>query len=127
LNVVGIELPPLRLRGNDVVALAERLVHKLAQENRRMVDGLSDAARRKIAAYHWPGNLPELENAVLSAVLLTEGPFVEPEALPFQPVAESFETLRIPGVTMAEVERYVITKTFEAAEQSSVRAAEILE
>jgi two-component system, NtrC family, response regulator HydG len=127
LSVVTIDMPPLRLRGSDVVALAERLVHKFAQENRRLVDGLSDAARRKVAAYHWPGNLPELENVLHSAVLLTEGVFVEPEALPFQPVAESFETLRIPGATMAEVERYVITKTFEAAEQSSARAAEILD
>lgn len=127
LDVVSIEMPPLRLRGNDVVALAERLVHKFAQENRRLVDGLSDAARRKVAAYHWPGNLPELENVLLSAVLLTEGTFVEPEALPFQPVAESFESLRIPGATMAEIERYAITKTFEAAEQSSSRAAEILD
>jgi two-component system response regulator HydG len=127
LSVVTIEMPPLRLRGSDVVALAERLVHKFAQENRRLVEGLSDAARRKVAAYHWPGNLPELENVLHSAVLLTEGVFVEPEALPFQPVAESFESLRIPGATMAEVERYVITKTFEAAEQSSARAAEILD
>ena len=127
LNVVSIDMPPLRLRGNDVAALAERLVHKFAQENRRLVDGLSDAARRKIAAYHWPGNLPELENALLSAVLLTEGAFVEPEALAFEPVAESFENLRIPGATMAEVERYVITRTFEAAEYSSARTAEILD
>lgn len=127
LSVVVIDVPPLRLRGSDVIALAERLVHKFARENRRLVDGLSDAARRKVAAYHWPGNLPELENVLHSAVLLSEGMFVEAEVLPFQPVAESFESLRIPGATMAEVERYVITKTFEAAEQSSSRAAEILD
>ena len=127
LNVVSIEMPPLRLRGSDVMLLAEHYVHQFAQENRRPIDGLSDGARRKIAAHHWPGNLRELENAMQRAVLMSEGTLIEPEALPFETNPAVFDGIRIPGATMAEIEKFAITKTFDAAEGSTARAAEILD
>jgi two-component system, NtrC family, response regulator HydG len=127
LNVVSIDMPPLRLRGNDVVLLAEHFVMKFARENQRAIDGLSEEARRKISTHHWPGNVRELENAMERAVLFTEGTLVMAEALPFEAVPGHMEGLRIPGATMAEVEKYVITKTLEAADGSTARAAEILD
>jgi two-component system response regulator HydG len=127
LNVVTIEMPPLRLRGSDVVLLAEHFVTKFARENQRAIDGLSEEARRKVSAHHWPGNVRELENAMQRAVLFTEGNLVPAEALPFDAVPAQVDGIRIPGSTMAEVEKYVITKTLEAADGSTARAAEILD
>ncbi len=127
LNVVNIEMPPLRLRGSDVVQLAEHFVTRFAHENQRAIDGLSDEARRKISAHNWPGNVRELENAMQRAVLFTEGSSVTADALPFEAVPAHADGIRIPGSTMAEVEKYVITKTLEAADGSTARAAEILD
>jgi two-component system response regulator HydG len=127
LSVVEIEMPPLRLRGTDVMLLAEQFVHRFAQENRRPIDGLSDGARRKVALHQWPGNLRELENTMQRAVLLSEGPLIELEALPFNVDPALFDGIRIPGATLAEIEKFAITKTFDAAEGSTARAAEILD
>ena len=127
LNVVSMEMPPLRLRGPDVALLAEHFVLRFARENQRNIEGLSEDARRKVSAHHWPGNVRELENAMERAVLFTDGNLVTAEALPFDAVPADVEGIRIPGSTMAEVEKYVITKTLEAADGSTARAAEILD
>jgi two-component system, NtrC family, response regulator HydG len=127
LNVVRLEMPPLRLRGGDVVLLAEHFIAKFARENQRTVEGLSDDARQKIAAHRWPGNVRELENAMERAVLFTEGRLVQAEALPFDTVPATFEDIQVPGASMAQVEKYVILKTLEAADGSTARAAEILD
>jgi two-component system response regulator HydG len=127
LNVVNIEMPPLRLRGADITLLAEHFVAKFARDNQRTVDGLSDTARQKIAGHRWPGNVRELENAMERAVLFTEGNLIEAEALPFDTVPATFEDIQVPGATMAQVEKYVILKTLEAADGSTAQAAEILD
>src|SRR5450432_3482920 len=64
LNVVHIEMPPLRLRGQDVSTLAEHFVRRFSEENHKRVNGLSAGARSKIIAHRWPGNVRELENAM---------------------------------------------------------------
>ncbi|MEI9941874.1 MAG: sigma-54 dependent transcriptional regulator [Pseudomonadota bacterium] len=127
LNVVQLEMPPLRLRGNDVGLLAEHFVARFARQNQRSIEGLSDEARRKIAGHRWPGNVRELENAMERAVLFTEGNWVLDGALPFETVPSTFENIQVPGATMAEVEKYVILKTLDAADGSNARAAEILD
>jgi DNA-binding NtrC family response regulator len=127
LNVVHIEMPPLRLRGQDVVALAEHFLRKFALENHRQIRGLSPAARAKISAHRWPGNVRELENAMERAVVFTLGDTVEPEALPFDAAPDTSDGVRIPGATLAEIEKHAILTTLEAAEGSTGRAAEILD
>ena len=127
LNVVQLEMPPLRLRGNDILLLAEHFVARFARQNQRSIEGLSDKARRKIAGHRWPGNVRELENAMERAVLFTEGNWVSDEVLPFETVPSTFEDIQVPGATMAEIEKYAILKTLEAAEGSTARAAEILD
>jgi len=127
LNVVHLQMPPLRLRGQDVATLADHFLRKFARENHRQIDGLSAAARSKLLAHRWPGNVRELENAMERAVVFTEGQWVEPEALPFEAVPDVADGLRIPGASMAEIEKYAILKTLEAAEGSTTRAAEILD
>jgi two-component system response regulator HydG len=127
LNVVHIEMPPLRLRGHDVMVLAEHFLQKFARENQRRIDGVTDAARAKIIAHSWPGNVRELENAMERAVVFSEGPLVEAEALPFESVALGLDGILIPGASLAEIERYAITKTLEATGGSTSRAADILD
>jgi len=127
LNVVHVEMPPLRLRGQDVAALADHFLRKFARENHRQIDGLSAAARAKLLAHRWPGNVRELENAMERAVVFTEGTLVEAEALPFDATPEVADGVRIPGASMAEIEKHAILSTLEAAEGSTTRAAEILD
>ena len=74
LNVVHIEMPPLRVRAGDVLVLANYFLHRFAEENHKPVEQFSDAARAKILAQPWRGNVRELENAIERAVVLSEGP-----------------------------------------------------
>ena len=128
LNVVHIDMPPLRQRGNDVVLLAEHFLRQFARENHRRIDGFSDAARAKLVAHRWPGNVRELENAVERAVVFTEGELIEAEALPFDAAPATIEGgPRIPGATMAELEKHAILATLEAVGGSTSRAAEMLD
>ena len=127
LNVVHIEMPPLRLRGADVGALADHFLKRFSLENHKHVEGFTKAAREKLLAFRWPGNVRALENAIERAVVLTTGQLIDEDDLPFEAAPDALGTLRIPGATMAEIERYAITKTLEATEGSTARAAEILD
>ncbi|HEY0466393.1 MAG TPA: sigma-54 dependent transcriptional regulator [Polyangiaceae bacterium] len=127
LNVVRIDMPALRLRGSDVIVLADHFMRKFARENHRQIDSLSPAARAKLLAHRWPGNVRELENAMERAVVFTDGDTVEPDALPFEAMPETTDGVRIPGASMAEIEKYAILSTLEAAQGSTTRAAEILD
>ena len=128
LNVVHIEMPPLRARGNDVVVLADHFLRRFAKENGKVLDGFSDEAMAKILAHRWPGNVRELENAVERAVVVATGSRVELADLPFEVSAASGKgSVQIPGATMAEIERYAIESTLEAVGGSTSRAAEMLD
>ena len=87
----------------------------------------SDAARSKILSHSWPGNVRELENAMERAVVFSEGLLVEVDALPFDSVPLGFDDILVPGASLAEIERYAITKTLAAVGGSTSRAAEILD
>src|SRR5262249_45244595 len=77
LNVVRIEMPPLRLREGDVLLLANHFLRTFAAENKKTITGLSDGARAKILGHNWPGNVRELQNALERAVVLSEGSMIE--------------------------------------------------
>jgi two-component system, NtrC family, response regulator HydG len=127
LNVVHIEMPPLRLRGQDIVVLAEHFLRKFGRESHRQIDGLTPAARSKLVAHRWPGNVRELENAMERALVFSEGNMVDADALPFDTAPDAPDGIRIPGATLAELEKHAILATLEAAEGSTTRAAEILD
>ncbi len=127
LNVVHIEMPPLRLRGADIVMLAEHFLRRFALENHRRVEGFTDRARTKLMGSRWPGNVRALENTIERAVVLSSGPLIDADDLPFEAAPESFGSVRIPGATMAEIERYAILKTLEATGGSTTKAADILD
>jgi len=127
LNVVHIEMPALRVRGADVFALAMHFLRRFADDNRKNIDRLTDAARFKILAYGWPGNVRELENALERAVVMAEGSSIDADDLPFLVAQPAGGPVRIPGSTMAEIERYAIEATLEASDGSTTRAAEMLD
>lgn len=82
LNVVSLELPPLRQRDNDVLLLAEHFLNEFAQEFSKKVRGMKTEAKRALASYSWPGNIRELRNAIERAVILTSGPVIVLDDLP---------------------------------------------
>jgi DNA-binding NtrC family response regulator len=128
LNVVSVEMPPLRLRGSDILVLAEHFLRRFALENHKQIDGFTSRAKTKLRSHRWPGNVRELENAIERAVVLCEEAKLDDTHLPYaSPTAESLEGITIPGATMAELERFAILKTLEAVEGSTVRAAELLD
>ena len=127
LNVVHLEMPPVRLRGSDVIVLANAFLRRFAEDNKKPVDDFSDEARTKILAHRWPGNVRELENAVERAVVLCEGSRIEADDLPFEAATPMRGPIRVPGATMAEIERWAILATLEATGGSTARAAELLD
>ncbi|CAN5855552.1 sigma-54-dependent response regulator transcription factor ZraR [soil metagenome] len=70
LNVVRLEMPPLCLRGSDVLVLANAFLRRFAEDNKKPVEDFSEEARTRILAHRWPGNVRELENAIERAVVL---------------------------------------------------------
>ena len=81
LNVIPIDVPPLRARGNDVILLAEYFLRRFAAETGRPKKRLSSGAMSKLRAYHWPGNVRELRNVVERIAILMKGEAVEPEEI----------------------------------------------
>jgi len=79
--VIRIELPPLRERPEDVLALAQRFLVELAEGGARPLRGFTEGALRRLQSHPWPGNVRELRNAVERAVLMAEGPRIRAEDL----------------------------------------------
>jgi two-component system response regulator HydG len=128
LNVVHAEMPPLRLRGGDILVLAEHFLRRFALDDHKAIEGFTDRARMKLRGYRWPGNVRELENAVERAVVLCDTDKIDEEHLPFGGSgASTLDGISVPGATMAELEKYAILKTLEAVDGSTVRAAELLD
>ncbi len=127
LNVVHVHMPPLRLRGHDALVLAEHFLKKFAEENHSGLEGFTERARQRIARHAWPGNVRELENAIERAVVLCDGGAIDEDLLPFEDAPDVQAGIRVPGSTMAEIERHAILSTLEAVGGSTARAAEILD
>lgn len=87
INVVRIDLPPLRSRGDDIGLLAEFFANRAAAESGRSVAGLSTDVYQVLRNYHWPGNVRELQNAVRRAIALTRSPVAGVDDLPDDVVA----------------------------------------
>ena len=82
LNVIELELPPLRQRPEDILRLAGRFLEFFARSARKQTPELSKAAQDALTAYDWPGNIRELRNAIERAVILWPAQLVEPQAFP---------------------------------------------
>ncbi|GAI05536.1 unnamed protein product, partial [marine sediment metagenome] len=87
LNVVTIELPPLRKRKEDISLLAQHFLSKFALENKREFTGFSPEAMEFLLSYDWPGNIRELENAIERAVILAKDSLITVADLPQENVS----------------------------------------
>ncbi len=128
LNVIDIQLPPLRRRRSDVPTLAAFFLDKYSRENDKHVESFSDEALARLAAYDWPGNVRELENVVERAVVLADGNCIELRHLPaeLEPGQLDRSGISIPGSSMADIEKHAILATLEMCGGSTSRAAEML-
>jgi two-component system repressor protein LuxO len=82
LLVVPVELPPLRARGHDAVLIARDFLKRFAKEDGKALRGFSPEAENALAAYHWPGNVRQLQNVIRSVVVLNDGELVTSDMLP---------------------------------------------
>ena len=132
VNVVHVDLPPLRSRGNDVLALAQTFVARFAERHGKPVRGLSPEAAGKLLAYAWPGNVRELQNAIERAVALARFETVQVDDLP--PRVQSYEPSHVlvastdptELVTLEEVERRYIERVMEAVAWNKTEATRVL-
>ena len=128
LNVVGLRLPPLRERREDIGLLAVYFLKKYTEENNKPMGGFSPEALRLMEQYPWPGNVRELENIIERAVLLETGDVINPDSLPTDirnPVVgdlPSHEEL----LSLEQLVRARIIETLQKTGNNKARAAEIL-
>jgi len=125
INVVSIQLPPLRDRKEDVPLLVQHFLRKYCIENKKEIDGLSEEAFRFLIKYDWPGNVRELENAIERAVVITKGRIVLLEDLP-GPIRAEGEFKPATNMQLREVEKEHILHALELNNWNITRTAKIL-
>jgi DNA-binding NtrC family response regulator len=123
LNVVGLTLPPLRQRKQDIPLLAEHFLHRYVQETHRPVDRISREALDEMMVYDWPGNVRELENAIERAVVVGKARQILPEDLPIvcRPTVAAAR-----GVTLEDVEKEHIRQILNDQQWNVARSARAL-
>jgi two-component system response regulator HydG len=127
LNVVNIEMPPLRARPSDLLPLATHFLRRFAKENGKNIEAFDADAVERIAGYRWPGNVRELENVIERAVVLCDGSRLTARHLPAGVGAAMRSGIRIPGSTLAEIERHAIVTTLDACSGRTTQAANMLD
>jgi transcriptional regulator with PAS, ATPase and Fis domain len=130
LNVITIDLPPLRSRREDIPMLADFFIKKFAQENDRQVRTISPEALRALLDYAWPGNVRELENVIERAVVLSAGNTIGSDLLPDQLAGRSSMQVLDPRPDaslfeiMEECERRIIMDMLEKCTWNQTEAAD---
>ncbi|HKK27252.1 MAG TPA: sigma-54 dependent transcriptional regulator [Gemmatimonadota bacterium] len=130
LNVISLELPPLRERKDDVPLLAEHFLGRLVEERGMERKTISGNAMEILTRHRWPGNVRELENVIERAVVLTDGSTIEPSALPERVKEEPREPLVSdeppPNPSLEVIEQAYIAHVLKAEGGNKTRAAEVL-
>jgi two-component system response regulator HydG len=135
LEVIPVQLPPLRERRGDIPALAEHFLQKKCAQLGRALRGFTPAAERALAAYSWPGNVRELENVVERTVVLSDGEEIDASDLPlFASAGASGGTDSAAGEgasgslnqQLEDLERRLIEEALQQSGGVKTQAAEIL-
>ena len=131
LNVVTVDVPPLRQRREDIPLLADFFLKQYAQKNRRLIKGFTPRATDLLMRYEWPGNVRELENIIERAVIMARGEMMTPLEFPndLQNLDEALKESRIDltsGRSLKEVEKVLILRTLEETGGNRTHAARIL-
>jgi two-component system response regulator HydG len=131
LNVVTLNVPPLRDRRDDIALLAQHFLERYAKKNRKRVKGFSPVAMDMLLKYEWPGNVRELENALERAVILLAGDHITEKELPLsitQTYSEQSDWMPLQSATngslsLVEIEKTAIIATLEEAGGNKSEAA----
>ena len=132
INVIGLEMPPLRSRGTDILRLAEHFQMQFAASEQKPIEGLAEGVGEKLLSYSWPGNVRELRNVMERAVALTRYDKITVEDLPKKIRDFRGGTVFIGGmdptelVPMEEIERRYIAHVLEAVGGNQTQAARVL-
>jgi transcriptional regulator with PAS, ATPase and Fis domain len=133
INVLSIDVPPLRERREDIPVLINFFLKKHTRNTSRLIRGLTPEARKVMLDYAWPGNVRQLESAIERAILLAEADYITVEDLPLEarqetrPVAEG-AGFKLPaeGVNFEDVERNLILQAMERTDYNITKAAKLL-
>ncbi|MCR9198475.1 MAG: sigma-54 dependent transcriptional regulator [Planctomycetaceae bacterium] len=138
LNVVSLQLPPLRERPADIPLLMEHFLKEMTRKTGREVSGFSRTARRALLSYHWPGNIRQLRNSIESMVVMDIDGLLDVDDLPAEiaPLVESEDTLaEVEGISgadsligrpMDEVEKYYIQRALELTDGNREETSRLL-
>jgi len=134
LNVVTIEMPPLRERKEDVAALAGFFIKRFSGELKKKIEGLDPDALKLLMRYHWPGNIRELENAIERAMLLADGTHIAADDLRLGDTGalgsprETASIIKIPptGIPLEDIERLALIEALKMSNWVQKDAAELL-
>ncbi len=133
INVLSIDVPPLRERREDIPVLIDFFLKKHTRNTSRLIRGLTPDARKVMLDYAWPGNVRQLESAIERAILLAEADYITVEDLPLEvrqetrPAAEG-AGFKLPaeGVNFEDVERNLILQAMERTDYNITKAAKLL-
>ena len=129
LNIIRIEVPPLRERSEDVVPLVDLFLNRACERQSRSFIGVSAAAMRRLVAYHWPGNARELANVIERAVVLCDHDTLLPEDFDV-PKNGGVEALLAQGadgnIPLEEIERAYVRRVLEEHGGNKAGAARVL-
>jgi DNA-binding NtrC family response regulator len=116
INVVTIDLPPLRERVGDIYLLAKYFLNLYSAQHNRLKIGISDRATELLERYPWPGNIRELENVIEQAVLISKTKFIEGEDLPLKIQNHQHKTYKLVSLkdSLIEPEKNIIRQALEA-------------
>jgi two-component system response regulator AtoC len=129
LNVLPIVLPSLRAHLDDLPALVSFYIDVFNREFRKNVRGASPDTVRELTAYGWPGNIREVRNAVERAMLLAEGPWLEPQDFPVLAARrQAAHGIALPaeGIDLDQLERSLVVQALERSGHNQTRAATLL-
>jgi DNA-binding NtrC family response regulator len=132
INVLSIDVPPLRERREDIPVLIDFFLKKHTKNTSRLISGLTAETKKLMNEYSWPGNVRQLESAIERAILLSEGDLITPEDLPTEvrqdvgPASEGAFKLPAEGINFEDVERNLITQAMEQTDYNITKAAKLL-
>jgi Nif-specific regulatory protein len=134
LNVVSVDMPPLRDRKEDIPALADFFVRRFGAELKKRIDGLQPDVLKVLMRHNWPGNIRELENVIERSVLLADGPVIglgdlqvgDQQTSPIS--GERTLAVKIPptGIPLEEVERQAVVEALRMSNWVQKDAADLL-
>lgn len=127
LNVVNINIPPLRERKDDIPLLAYHFLNKYTKKFNKHIDKISSPALSLLTSYTWPGNVREIENVIERAVIMETSPEITPASLPPEIIGKTPDSLSYLGLmTIEEMEKFLIQRTLREFKGQKNKAAESL-